>query len=325
MAAGSEFDLIREFFTTPGGKGVALGVGDDCALLEIPAGMELAVSMDTLLEGVHFPDDTAAADVGVKALAVGLSDLAAMGAEPAWATLALTLPGIDDSWLRGFSEGFFSLARQYGVTLVGGDTTRGPLMTITLQVHGLVPKGQELRRDGASCGDLIYVTGSLGDAALALQILRGEISAGQPHATWLRRQLDRPVPRVMQGIALRRLASAAIDISDGLLADLRHLLRASSVGARLELDFVPLSEHYLACTGALDDRYRPALSGGDDYELCFTVPAQKKGELEQLFAQRNWPLSAIGSIEQVPGLRCFYPDGRHYHCDSEGFDHFASP
>ncbi len=324
MHAGSEFELIQEFFSfsSSSGEGVVLGVGDDCALLDVPAGMELAVSMDTLLQGVHFPDSTAAADVGYKALAVGLSDLAAMGAKPAWATLALTLPQSDRSWLRGFSEGFFSLAREQGVALVGGDTTRGPLTAITVQVHGLVPEGQALRRAGACCGDLVYVTGSLGDAALALHLMQ----QGKSVTKWLQRRLDRPAARVEQGVALRGLASSCIDISDGLLADLEHILEASGVGARLELDHIPLSENYLACADTLEDRYRLALAGGDDYELCFTIPAEKKSQLEQLFAQREWSCSCIGVIEPQPGVRCFYSDGRRYLLpDSKGYEHFASP
>ncbi len=326
MATDSEFDLIREFFTpsNPAGTGVVLGVGDDCALLDIPAGMELAVSLDTLLEGVHFPETTDAADVGYKALAVGLSDLAAMGAKPAWTTLALTLPRVDTSWLRDFSNGFFSLARQYGMALVGGDTTRGPLAVVTIQVHGLVPQGQALRRGGACCGDLIYVTGSLGDAALALQIMQQGVAVVHDQAEWLQRRLNRPAPRVEQGIALRELASAAIDISDGLLADLGHILQASGAGARLELDRIPRSESYLACAAILEDPYRLALAGGDDYELCFTIPAGKKPALEQLIAQRNWPCCCIGIIEPQPGIRCFHPDGSQYFPASKGYDHFAT-
>ncbi len=321
MVADSEFDLIREFFSfsSSSGEGVVLGGGDDCALLEVSAGMELAVSMDTLLEGVHFPDSTDASDIGYKALAVGLSDLASMGAKPVWATLALTLPGIDRAWLRGFSEGFFSLAREQGVALVGGDTTRGPLTVITVQVHGLVPQGRALRRAGARCGDLIYVTGSLGDAALALYLMQ----QGTSVAGWLQRRLNRPAARVEQGAALRGLASACIDISDGVLADLGHILEASGAGARLELERIPLSEHYLACENALRERYQLALAGGDDYELCFTIPAEKKAQLERLFTRQGWPCSCIGVIESQPGLRCFLDDGSRYHPHSKGYDHFA--
>ncbi len=321
MVADSEFDLIREFFSfsSSSGEGVVLGAGDDCALLEVSAGMELAVSMDTLLEGVHFPESTAAADVGYKALAVGLSDLASMGAKPVWATLALTLPGIDRTWLRGFSEGFSSLAREQGVALVGGDTTRGPLTVITVQVHGLVPQGHALRRAGACCGDLIYVTGSLGDAALALYLMQ----QGTSVAGWLQRRLNRPAARVEQGAALRGLASACIDISDGVLADLGHIFEACGAGARLELERIPLSEHYLACENALQERYQLALAGGDDYELCFTIPAEKKAQLERLFTRQGWRCSCIGVIESQPGLRCFLDDGSRYHPHSKGYDHFA--
>lgn len=321
MLAGSESDLIRNFFSSScnSAGGVALGVGDDCALLELPAGKELAVTVDTLVAGIHYPESTAAHDVGHKALAVNLSDLAAMGAEPAWATLALTLPAVDEGWLRGFADGLFSLAEAYGVALVGGDTTRGPVTTITLQLLGLVPKGSALRRSGAREGDLIYVTGTLGDAALAMRLLQ----QGEPVAAELRRPLDRPMPRVAQGMALREVASACIDISDGLLADLGHILEASGVGASLELARLPISKHYLVHADDLADRWAPASSGGDDYELCFTVPQERAGEMERSFAQRGWACSRIGVIEAQSGLRCFLPDGAKYTPHSTGYDHFA--
>jgi len=327
MRTDSEFDLIREFFSLSKDQknGVLLGIGDDCALLDVPVEMELAISIDTLVERVHYPMQTSAVDIGAKALAVGLSDLAAMGAQPAWATLALTLPAADRSWLKGFAEGFLSLAQQHGVTLIGGDTTCGPVTVISVQVHGLIPQGNAIRRAGAACGDLIYTTGTLGDAAQGLHILQQELPVIQPHANWLQMRLNQPTPRVVQGIALRGLATAAIDISDGLLADLGHILEASKVGARLELENIPLSDSYLAYAHSMENRYQLALGGGDDYELCFTIPAEKKQELERLFIQQEWSCAHIGIIDHEPGLRCFSSDGKQYFPENTGYDHFVSP
>ena len=322
QAAASEFDLIRRHFQHPersARRDVVAGVGDDAALLEPPPGMELAATVDTLLAGVHYPESTAPEDVGYKALAVNLSDLAAMGAAPAWATLALTLPAADEAWLHGFSTGLFSLAGEYGVALVGGDTTRGPMTAVTLQLLGLVPKGEALRRGGANAGDRIHVTGTLGDAALALRLLQ----EGAPVPAPLRRRLDRPEPRVAQGAALRGVASACIDISDGLLADLGHLLEASGVGATVELERIPLSESYRAHAARLDDPHAPALTGGDDYELCFTVPPERVAELERRFARQGWPCHCIGVVEERPGVRCRFADGREHHPTGGGYDHFS--
>ncbi len=323
MPASSEFDLIEKFFSASGsGKnGVVLGVGDDAALLEVPVGRELAVTVDTLVAGIHYPQSTAAADVGHKALSVNLSDLAAMGAEPVWATLALTLPSADKVWLRDFADGLFSLADVFGVQLVGGDTTRGPVATVTLQLHGLVPKGEALRRSGACKGDLVCVTGTLGNAALALRLMQEE----KPVPEVLRQCLDRPTPRVMQGMALRGLASACIDISDGLLADLGHILEASGVGARLEVERLPLLDTYLDSLEPSEDRYRLAVSGGDDYELCFTVPPRKVKDLQRRFGRRGWHFTTIGVIEAEPGLRCLLSNGEEYFPPDRGYDHFARP
>ncbi len=322
MPNSTEFQLIKKFFSVSGSgrNGVVLGVGDDAALLEVPAGKELAVTVDTLLAGIHYPRSTAAADVGYKALAVNLSDLAAMGAKPVWATLALTLPSADEVWLRDFAEGLLSLAEGFGVQLVGGDTTRGPVTIVTLQLHGLVPKGEALRRSGAREGDFVYVTGTLGDAALALLLL--EEGKRVPEA--LQRRLDRPTPRVAEGVALRGMASACIDISDGLLADLGHILEASAVGARLELERLPLSQDYLASVESLADRWAPALSGGDDYELCFTVSPEQREKVERCFARQGWLCTHVGVIEErTRGLRCLLPDGTEYNPLNRGYDHFA--
>ena len=268
----NEFDLIRTHFAALGAArtDVELGVGDDCALLAVPAGQRLAVSIDTLVCGTHFLPDCDPEALGYKSLAVGLSDLAAMGAEPAWATLALTLPpelvAEHPDWIAAFARGLGALAQHHGVRLVGGDTTRGPL-SVTLQVHGLVPEGAAIRRAGARPGDLIYVSGTLGDAGLALR----QILAGAPVEPGLRERLDRPTPRVALGMALRGIATAMIDVSDGLAADLGHILDASGVGAELRLQSLPLSPSVAAVVAADGDWSLP-LASGDDYELCFCIP-----------------------------------------------------
>jgi thiamine-monophosphate kinase len=319
--SGDEFDIIRRYFTQqPVARAdVLAGIGDDAAVLRVSSPADLVVCMDTLVAGVHFPLDTPAAAIGHKALAVNLSDLAAMGAEPAWATLALTLPESQAHWLTEFSRGFFALAEQYGVQLVGGDTTRGPL-TVTVQAHGLVPHGMALRRRGAAVGDRVYVTGSLGDAGLALY-LRQAASAG------LRNRLDYPQPRVEIGMALHGLASAVIDISDGLLADLGHLLEADGLGAAIEIDALPRSPAFLeVLDGPGLDRqslyYELPLSAGDDYELCFTVPEQRCAALEIRLARFVCPYTVIGLIEEQPGIRCYQSTGEPYQPAATGYNHF---
>lgn len=318
----SEFDLIRDYFAalTPGRDDVPLGVGDDCALLAVPAGQQLAVSMDTLVEGRHFSPGDDPEALGHKCLAVNLSDLAAMGAEPAWVTLALTLPEANPDWLAAFARGFGTLARAHGLQLVGGDTTRGPL-SITVQVHGFVPPGRALRRDGAAVGDLIYVTGTLGDAGLALRAAQGQPVAPDALA-FLRDRLHRPTPRVAAGLALRGLASAAIDLSDGLASDLGHICERSGLGASLQIDRLPLSPGVAAYLAETADWALP-LSAGDDYELCITVPAERRAELEALAATWSCGLHWIGVMEQRPGLRVVLPDGRETDEIPTGYDHFA--
>ena len=246
----SEFDIIRYFFDRPqaadGRSDVLLGIGDDAAVVTVPDDHDLVLCMDTLVAGVHFPEDTSPGAIGHKALAVNLSDLAAMGAEPAWFTLSVTLPHADADWLAAFAQGMFRLADHYRVQLVGGDVTRGPL-SVTVQAHGLVPRGRALRRSGAAVGDRIYVTGTLGDAGLALH-------QGAEQAPALRQRLDYPSPRVEAGLALRGLASAAIDISDGLLADLGHLLEDGRQGAMLEVDDLPRSAGFRAIANADENK-----------------------------------------------------------------------
>jgi thiamine-monophosphate kinase len=319
--AESEFDIIRHFFSGhPSGRDdVLAGIGDDAALLQVPPDRLLAVCMDTLVAGVHFPPNTAAAAIGHKALAVNLSDLAAMGAEPAWATLALTVPDNDSTWLADFSDAFFALADRYALQLVGGDTTRGPL-TITVQAHGFVTPGQALRRQGARPGERIYVTGTLGDAGLALRM-------AHPGNSWLRKRLDFPQPRIEAGLVLREYASAAIDISDGLLADLGHLLEGDRLGASLRIDALPRSEAFLAAMQTLDpDRrqlyYELPLSAGDDYELCFTVAEECCGELEVRLAGIAGGCRWIGVVEATPGIRCYRDDGTPYRPAVTGYQHF---
>lgn len=320
----SEFNLIERYFTARGVRrdDVTLGVGDDCALLRVPSGMELAVSIDALVEGRHYPLGTDPVAIGHKALAVGLSDLAAMGAEPAWATLALSLPEADESWLERFAEGLFSLAARFHVQLVGGDTVRGPRV-ISLQLHGFVPQGGALRRDRAKAGDLIYVTGTPGDAGLGLEFSLGRRRDGSQHADYLRARLERPEPRIAAGLQLRGIASAAIDISDGLAADLGHILERSGVGAQIELAQLPSSpamQHVLPEAG---ERWRYALVSGDDYELCFTVPPARRDAVERLCAALDCGCRCIGRIEAAPGLRLMKPDGTLLQGLPHGFDHFG--
>jgi len=323
MACG-EFELITRYFdrVTSSRRDVEKGIGDDCALLTLPEKQTLAISTDTLVEGVHFLRDIHPADLGYKALAVNLSDLAAMGADPAWLTLALTLPAVNEAWLKDFSHSLFELLDYYNMQLIGGDTTRGPL-SMTLGIHGLVPQGKALKRSGARLGDWIYVTGTLGDSAAGLALLQHRMQVNDPvaHEALIKRHL-RPVPRILQGQALRALASAAIDLSDGLISDLRHILQASECGARLNLDALPLS-------GVLRQHFAPeqalgwALSGGEDYELCFTVPEINRGALDMALGHYNVPFTCIGQIApQSEGL-VLLQDGKPVRSIWEGFDHFG--
>jgi thiamine-monophosphate kinase len=318
----SEFDLIQHYFSAITSKrgDVVLGIGDDAALLRVPQGMDLASSVDTLVAGVHFLPDVAPADLGHKVLAVNLSDLAAMGAEPAWATLALTLPSIDERWISEFCRGFRELAVRYGVQLVGGDTTSGPL-SITVQVQGLLPMGKGLTRSGAQVGDDIYVTGTLGDAALALRYRRkGE---DREELQQLRQHLDRPIPRVEAGITLRDIASSAIDISDGLAADLGHILKSSGVGARLALDKLPLSTAVAASIQGAED-WSIVIGGGDDYELCFTLPVKYRHRLAEISQQLADTVTHVGVIEAQTDLHCYLPDGSLWIPEHTGYEHFSS-
>jgi len=318
-----EFDLIRKHFrTATAARGdVALGIGDDCALLEVPPGQQLAVSLDTLVCGRHFVEDVDPESLGHKALAVNLSDLAAMGADPAWVTLGLTLPQADDAWVAAFMRGFSKLAAEHGVQLVGGDTTRGPL-SVTVQAHGFVPHGRALRRGGAQAGDLVYVSGNLGEAGLALLAQQG-LYVREGALASLNEKLNRPSPRVELGLALRELASAAIDISDGLGGDLQHICEESGMGAVLYLDSLPLSEavgDYVAETGD----WSVPLSSGDDYELVFCIPAERQGEFEAAARQFKVPVTQVGMMEKGRCVRAVYPDGQIIDEVAVGYDHFST-
>ena len=314
----SEFDLIDRYFRRPVTRSdVLLGMGDDAAVLELPPGKQLVVAMDTLVAGRHFPRRTLAFDIAWKSLAVNLSDLAAMGAVPAWATLSLTLPDAEQDWLKSFAEGFFTLADQYGIALVGGDTTRGPL-TVTVQMHGWVDSGTALQRSGARAGQRIYVTGTPGDAALAL---RG-IQAGQNVDAYLLERLNRPQARVHFGQGLVGVASAAIDVSDGLHADLAHILQASGCGASLRLDRIPASEPLKAM--AVRERLALQLTGGDDYELCFTVEDKQLDRLENIAAECDVEMTMIGVVEQHAGIRCTGEGADVCTQTLKGFDHFRA-
>ncbi|MEN8259048.1 MAG: thiamine-phosphate kinase [Pseudomonadota bacterium] len=317
----NEFGLVNRFFTHQAVKNplTRLGVGDDCALLAVPDGFQLAVTADTLVEGVHFFPGADPESLGQKALAVNLSDLAAMGAKPHWAILALTVPKVDEVWLEAFSRGLLELAARFGVQLIGGDTTKGPL-AITIQAMGVVPAGKAMLRSAAEAGDIVYVTGFLGDAGLGLQIERG-YAAGDGEQALAR--FHRPTPRIEEGIAIANVAAACLDISDGLLADLGHILDASGVGARVDWDWLPLSPAVLRYIQETGD-WRLPLRAGDDYELCFTVRPDHESELKNIVQSLNVPCTSIGVIEKGEGLR-FIRSGKLTDIAAMGYEHFSLP
>ena len=319
----SEFSLINYYFATRSKRDddVVLGIGDDAALLHIPEGCDLVVTTDTMVAGVHFPLSASATDIGHKLLAVNLSDLAAMGAIPRWASLAISLPEVDEAWLSDFCAGFFSLADLHDVVLIGGDTTRGPL-TLTVTLQGLVPTGQALRRSKAVVGDSIYVSGQLGNAGLALQHELGHLCLNENDASMMLASLHRPQPRVSLGMQLRGIANSAIDISDGLLADLGHILEASQVAADIQLNGLPLSAAVQDCVK--DGDWSLPLAAGDDYELCFTVAAGREHELAGIAGKLEVPISKIGSIMSGNGLRCFDAGGQLYSPHGVGYEHFSA-
>lgn len=322
-----EFDLIARYFTRPV-RHAALGVGDDCALLAPRPGMQLAISSDMLVEGRHFFADVDPEALGHKALAVNLSDLAACGAKPLAFTLALSLPRVDEAWLAGFSKGLLALADAHGCELVGGDTTQGPL-NICVTVFGEVPAGQALLRSGARAGDDIYVSGTLGDARLALEALLGHIHLPDELLAQARQRLERPTPRVALGLALRGIASSAMDVSDGLLGDFGHILKASGVGARIRTDetikLIAASAFPSSARGHFDQKllHQCTLAGGDDYELLFTAPPQHRAAVAAAAAQSQTAVTCIGQVEAAPGLRLVDAQGQSVQHRFASFDHFA--
>jgi len=322
----SEFDLIRLIRKrcAQSRGDVVLGIGDDAALLQPAAGQQLVACTDTLVADVHFPNGTAPEDIGWKSLAVNLSDLAAMGATPAWAMLALTLPQANQNFVGRFAGGFAELARKHDVALIGGDTTQGPL-SVTVSVLGFV-EGRALLRSGARIGDAVFVTGTLGDAAAALHLLRDSgpgirgSEARQSMALFAR--LNRPEPRIAAGRALREIASACIDVSDGLLADLEHVCAASGVGAIVEAGVLPFSSAMLALFGA-DERRAFALGGGDDYELCFTASESSAQRVADALAQVGCGITRLGRIVAETGVRVRDTNGDMLEPSRRGWQHFA--
>ncbi len=315
-----EFDLIARYFTRPVRR-AALGVGDDCALLALRPRMQLATSCDMLVEGRHFLPTVAPRLLGHKALAVNLSDLAACGAQPLAFTLALALPRVDEAWLEGFSTGLLALADTFGCELVGGDTTQGPL-NICIGVFGEVPAGQALLRSGARAGDDLYVSGLLGDARLALEVFRGTLALPGDAFAAVRPAMERPQPQVALGMALRGVASSAIDISDGLLGDLAHVLQRSAVGATVEADTLPRSAVLAAQPLAVQRDC--TLAGGDDYELLFTAPRAQADAVRSAAARAQVHVTRIGHIDAAPGLRLHDAAGQPLAQSFAGFDHFRS-
>ena len=322
-----EFDLIARYFTRPV-RHATLGVGDDCALLAPRPGMQLAISSDMLVEGRHFFADVDPEALGHKALAVNLSDLAACGARPLAFTLALALPRVDEAWLAGFSKGLLALADAHGCELVGGDTTQGPL-NICITVFGEVPAGQALLRSGARAGDDIYVSGTLGDARLALEALLGHIHLPGELLAQARQRLERPTPRVALGLALRGIASSAMDVSDGLLGDLGHILRVSGVGADIDADetskLIAARALFTGATARFDMELlrQCTLAGGDDYELAFTAPPALREGVAGAAATAATPVARIGRISAEPGLRLADAQGRPLAGRYASFDHFG--
>ncbi|MBD1388803.1 thiamine-phosphate kinase [Neiella sp. HB171785] len=323
----NEFDLIQQFFSKAHSKraDVVLGIGDDCALLQPKSGYQIAITTDTMVDGVHFDDRLNAADLAHKLVAVNLSDLAAMGAEPCWVSLALTLPSSDTNWLAEFATMLANRLQHYGVSLIGGDTTRGPL-TLSLTAQGQLPAGSAMTRCGAKAGDLILVSGSLGDAALALQ---QEKIASLPVAdiAALERRLFRPIPRIELGLAIRQFATSCVDISDGLSADLGHILARSSrasghaLGATINTDQLPVSAAAMLALGAKQAALN-ALKGGDDYELCFTVSPDLLQQVLAAAEQSNTPVTVIGEINQTGKLTIQYQQ-QHVDWRAQGYLHFS--
>ena len=316
----SEFNLIARFFTRPT-PSVALGIGDDCALINPKPHTQIAISCDMLVSGIHFFADTDPKQLGHKSLAVNLSDLAAMGAKPLAFTLALSLPKADEAWLKPFSDGLFALADQFHCPLIGGDTTRGPL-NICITVFGEIPDNTALRRDFAKEGDDIWISGSIGDARAALEFLQGKVSLDSEKLGFALSRLHMPTPRITLGMAIRQYANAAIDLSDGLTGDISHILNRSQMGATINVDALPKG-------AILHDQPRHfqmhcMLAGGDDYELCFTAPPSNRESIIQAALKVNIPVTLIGKIEKTPGLRLVNSQGQIENFSDKSFDHFSN-
>ena len=319
----SEFALIERYFRKAGAMraDVQLGVGDDAALLQSPPGAQLVAAMDTLVAGVHFPHGSPPASIGHRVLAVNLSDLAAMGARPAWALLALTLPKIDEPWLEEFTGGFAALARSHDVALVGGDTTSGPL-SVTIQIMGHVAKSTAMLRSGGRAGDRVFVSGTPGDAAAGLAIEQSKLTASSEAERYLRKRFLYPAPRLALGDCLRGYATACIDVSDGLLGDTGKLAHASGCGVEIVFDDVPVSEELVSAVGERRAR-ELALTGGDDYELCFTVPPSEVERLRHNLPPERWGYCCIGTLREAAGA-VVTSNGTVIEFSHSGYDHFAS-
>lgn len=318
-----EFDLIKRYFSRKSLQNdVSLSVGDDCAITSIPSGYQLAITTDTLVEGTHFLPSISPADLAYKSVAVNLSDLAAMGATPTWMSLALTLPEIKEAWLAEFSQSLFAILDRYGVSLIGGDTTKGPL-SITLTAQGFLPKNQGLFRHQAKVGDWIFVSGFLGDSAAGLDLLlQNRKIENESDRYFIQRHLH-PTPRVELGLALRSFSCCALDISDGLLADLEHILERSQVGAEIYLENLPLS-HHLCTQYEQTQAEKFALTGGEDYELCFTVSEEKREEMEQVLRSQGIKVTRIGQILPATSGLNLLKNGKKMALPTHiGFDHFS--
>ncbi|MCT6699118.1 thiamine-phosphate kinase [Rheinheimera sp. 4Y26] len=317
-----EFELISECFSQAGRSraDVVIGVGDDGAVVQIREGFDLVVTTDTMVQGVHFFPDVDPRALGHKLVAVNVSDLAAMGAEPCWLSLAISLPQVDNVWLQAFAEGLSETADYYNCQLIGGDTTRGPL-TLTVIAKGLVPKGKALTRAGAKVGDYIYVTGTLGDAALGLKLVQNQVEVSKKHRAHILQRFHYPTARVALGQALRTIASSAMDISDGLCGDLPHILKRSKVGATVDVNKIPMSQ---ALKDSCDwqQALQCALSGGEDYELLFTVPEDKRGSLEVLLSPYGVPVTCIGRITGVAGKLELRQGDQPFAYQHQGYQHF---
>ncbi|MBV1914992.1 MAG: thiamine-phosphate kinase [Pseudomonadales bacterium] len=323
----NEFELIRHYFnqqhsgSANRSTGMALGIGDDAAVLQPSPNCQTVVAVDTLVSGVHFPENASAYDIGWRTLAVNLSDLAAMGATPRWFTLALTIPSIDENWLQAFSKGLFDCAQRYDIKLVGGDTTAGPL-TLTIQVMGEVSKSEFLTRSDAQAGDAIYLTGYIGDAMAGLGIMQNRYAANGTQREYLLDRFMKPTPRIEAGLALCQLANSAIDVSDGLIADLGHIAEASRLSAELQLDNIPVSDPLIKLLGK-SEAQQLALTSGDDYEICFTIAPEFEDQLPALFESLELNYSRIGEMSSGKGVSVFNPGGSSVTENATGYQHFS--